>query len=185
MLYGQRVTLRPVVEEDWEKRYEWLSDPVVNRTLPSGSGMPLTPEVVRERTRKYAQTDLSSVYFTIIKEDGIPIGNTQLFNIHPWSKHAEFGIWIGDKMVWGQGYATEVTCIVLDFAFDRLNLHKVYLTVDADNPGAIRSYEKAGLNKVTRTWSHWKSLFLAAFLFYRNKFLSQVEDKNLFRLPIR
>lgn len=40
MLYGQRVTLRPVVEEDWELRYEWLSDPVVNRTLPSGSGMP-------------------------------------------------------------------------------------------------------------------------------------------------
>ncbi|KZS48426.1 acetyltransferase [Paenibacillus glucanolyticus] len=147
MLYGQRVTLRPVVEEDWELRYEWLSDPVVNRTLPSGSGMPLTPEVVRERTRSYAQTDPSAVYFTIIKEDGIAIGSTQLFKIHPWSKHAEFGIWIGNKMVWGKGYATEVTSVVLDFAFERLNLHKVYLTVDADNPGAIRSYEKAGFKK--------------------------------------
>lgn len=83
MLYGQRVTLRPVVEEDWEQRYAWLSDPVVNRTLPSGSGMPLTPEVVRERTRRFAQTDLSAVYFTIIKEDCIAIGSTQLFNIHP------------------------------------------------------------------------------------------------------
>ncbi|EPY06293.1 acetyltransferase [Paenibacillus alvei TS-15] len=99
MLYGQRVTLRPVVEDDWEQRYEWLSEPIVNRTLPSGSGIPLTPAVVKERVRGYAQTEPSAVYFTIIKEDGIPIGSTQLFNIHPWSKHAEFGIWIGDKVM--------------------------------------------------------------------------------------
>ncbi|WP_136605650.1 GNAT family N-acetyltransferase [Paenibacillus dokdonensis] len=147
MLYGQRVTIRPVVEEDWIQRFEWLSDSAVNRTLPSGSGMPITPGVVKERVLRYAQTDLSAVYFTIIKEDGIPIGNTQLFNIHPWSKHSEFGIWIGDKRVWGQGYATEATSVVLKFAFERLNLHKVYLTVDADNPGAIRSYEKSGFKK--------------------------------------
>lgn len=147
MLYGKRVTLRPVIEEDWELRYEWLTDPVVNQTLPSGSGMPLTPEVIRERTRRYAQADQSAAYFTITREDGIPIGNTQLFNIHPWSRHAEFGIWIGDKKVWGKGYATEVIGVVLDFAFERLNLHKVYLTVDADNPGAIRAYEKAGFYK--------------------------------------
>ena len=70
-----------------------------------------------------------------------------MFNIHPWSKHAEFGIWIEDKKVWGQGYATEATSVVLKFAFERLNLHKVYLTVDADNLGAIRSYEKSGFKK--------------------------------------
>jgi len=40
-----------------------------------------------------------------------------------------------------------VTRVVLDFAFERLNLHKVYLTVDADNPSAIRSYNKAGFKK--------------------------------------
>ncbi|MET3849073.1 hypothetical protein ABIE48_003006 [Paenibacillus sp. OAE614] len=28
-----------------------------------------------------------------------------------------------------------------------------------------------------------KVAIIAAFLFYRNKFLSRVEDKNLFRLP--
>lgn len=50
---------------------------------------------------------------SILKEDGIPIGNTQLFHIHPWSKHAECGIWIGDKRVWGQGYATEATSLPL------------------------------------------------------------------------
>ena len=66
MLYGQRVTIRPVVGEDWIQRYEWLSDPTVNRTLPSGSGMPITPGVVKERVLRYAQTDKQIYQLSIL-----------------------------------------------------------------------------------------------------------------------
>lgn len=144
MLFGQRVLLRPMVEEDWELRYKWFSDPDVNLSLTSGNGIPLTPATVKEHTRNDAQMDASSAYFTILKDDGLPIGNAQLVKINPWSRHAEFGIWIGEKTEWGRGYGMEVTHILLRFAYKRLNLHKVYLTVDADNIRAIRCFEKAG-----------------------------------------
>ncbi|MGG4342011.1 GNAT family N-acetyltransferase [Paenibacillus lautus] len=147
MLYGQRVILRPVVEEDWEQRYQWLTDPEVSSTLPSGTGVPLTPATVKKRTQKYAEGDQSGAYFTVLNLDGKLLGNAQLFKIDPWARKAEFGIWIGDKSVWGQGYGTEVTQVLVQFAFERLNLHKVYLTVDATNAGAIRCYEKAGFQR--------------------------------------
>ena len=44
----------------------------------------------------------------------------------------------------GRGYGTEATTVVLDFAFGRLGLHRVFLDVYSFNPRALRSYEKAG-----------------------------------------
>ncbi len=108
--------------------------------------MPLTPSTIRERTRKYAESNEKSVYHTILNEAAEPIGNAQLFKIDPWNRNAELGLWIGEKSAWGKGYGTEVIGILVQFAFNRLNLHKVYLTVDSDNLRAIRCYEKAGFH---------------------------------------
>lgn len=86
--------------------------------------------------------------FTVLQEDGTAIGNAHLFKINFWARHAEFSVWLGKKSVWGQRYGTEVIRLLAEFAFMRLNLHKVYLSVDDDNLGAIRCYEKAGLRKM-------------------------------------
>ena len=37
--------------------------------------------------------------------------------------------------------------LILEYAFNELKLDKVFLRVYKDNPGAIRSYEKAGFKK--------------------------------------
>lgn len=44
----------------------------------------------------------------------------------------------------GLGYGTEATTAVLDYAFTRVGLHRVYLDVYSFNPRAERSYLKAG-----------------------------------------
>lgn len=53
MVFGKRITLRPVIEEDWQMRFKWLS----NKFLPSGTGIPLTPATVKERTFTNAKSD--------------------------------------------------------------------------------------------------------------------------------
>ncbi len=45
---------------------------------------------------------------------------------------------------WGQGLGREALELLLAYAFRELGLHRVQLTVFADNPTAIRLYEKAG-----------------------------------------
>jgi RimJ/RimL family protein N-acetyltransferase len=51
---------------------------------------------------------------------------------------------IGEKEFWGKGYGTEINNLVLDYGFRKLNLHKIYLGVNADNKGAVKSYKKSG-----------------------------------------
>lgn len=54
------------------------------------------------------------------------------------------GIGIGDRDDWSKGYGTDAMQIVLRYAFQELDLHRVSLGTFAYNPRAIRSYQKAG-----------------------------------------
>ncbi|MEH7887318.1 GNAT family protein [Bacillus sp. JJ1609] len=49
-----------------------------------------------------------------------------------------------DPSVWNRGLGTEVTQLVLKYAFEQLNLHRVDLRVLEYNKRAIRCYEKCG-----------------------------------------
>jgi RimJ/RimL family protein N-acetyltransferase len=57
---------------------------------------------------------------------------------------SEFGIMIGDKAYWNQGYGTEAVRLLCQHGFDTLNLNRIFLHVFETNPRAIRAYEKAG-----------------------------------------
>jgi RimJ/RimL family protein N-acetyltransferase len=62
-----------------------------------------------------------------------------------WNNGDAFvGISLGERQDWGKGYGTDAMRVLLRYAFDELNLHRVSLDVFEYNPRAIRSYEKAG-----------------------------------------
>lgn len=70
----------------------------------------------------------------------------------------------------GRGYGTEATRAVLDYAFDRIGVHRVELDVYSFNPRAQRSYEKAGFRyegrqRHTLFWDgEWADSILMAVL---------------------
>ena len=51
---------------------------------------------------------------------------------------------IGDKSCWGQGYGTEAMQLLLEHAFNTLNLNRVDLHVYDDNQRAIEMYKRVG-----------------------------------------
>src|SRR5206468_7752591 len=48
---------------------------------------------------------------------------------------------------WGKGYGTEATRLMVQYAFDTLNLNRVWLHVLEYNERGIRCYEKVGFKK--------------------------------------
>ncbi|WP_417540239.1 GNAT family N-acetyltransferase [Microbacterium maritypicum] len=70
----------------------------------------------------------------------------------------------------GRGFGTEATRAVLDYAFDRIRLHRVSLDVFSFNPRAQRSSEKAGFRhegrqRDTMFWDgEWVDSILMAVL---------------------
>ncbi len=60
--------------------------------------------------------------------------------------NAEIGYWIGEPY-WGKGYATEVVKLLLNVAFEELNLSRVYAAIFEYNVASMRVLEKSGFKK--------------------------------------
>lgn len=85
--------------------------------------------------------------FAIETKEGEYLGGLGFMKIDWKNRNLEFGIVIGKKEHWDKGYGTDATVVALDWAFNRLNMHKVYLRVFDYNKAAIRCYEKCGFKK--------------------------------------
>ena len=72
------------------------------------------------------------------------IGTCGLHSHKDIYKSWEFRILIFDPAFLGKGIGTEATRLTTDYAFYRLNAHRVWLGVNAQNTGAVKCYEKVG-----------------------------------------
>lgn len=83
----------------------------------------------------------------IIEDNGKPIGSVYMQDIDQTHNKAEYGIFIGDPKNCGHGVGTIVAKKCIEYGFDVLHLHRIYLRVYSDNLRAIASYEKAGFKR--------------------------------------
>lgn len=75
------------------------------------------------------------------------IGTTGLYSHRDIYRSFEFRILIGHPDYLSKGIGTEVTRMVVDWGFKRLNAHRIWLGVNAENLGAIKCYEKVGFKR--------------------------------------
>ena len=145
ILRGKSVALGPLRRDLTTLYQRWMNDLRVTRTLAA----PSLPVSVEAETTWVDQALLGSdPIFTIYEEATLrPIGTVGLHDIKCEHGTAEFGLLIGATDVWGRGFGTEVTSLMLSYAFDVLGLHSVQLVVYANNPGALRAYERAGFRR--------------------------------------
>ena len=78
------------------------------------------------------------------------MGISGLRDIDHAQRTAEFVIFIGERDVWGRGYGTETTRLVLDYGFTAPGLHSILLRVYDFNARGIRAYTHAGFREVGR-----------------------------------
>lgn len=76
-----------------------------------------------------------------------PVGSVFLRDIDHINRKAEYGIFIGADEARGKGLGTAAAELILEYGFEVLGLHKIFLRVLSDNELAIKSYEKAGFTK--------------------------------------
>ena len=147
MIVGKNVRLRPIERDDLPRFVEWFGDPGVRRHLTIYLPFSLSQE---ERWFENLMGRLErqkDVLLAIETADGVHIGSLGLHDINWKDRCAELGIVIGDKAYWGQGYGADAIQALLGVAFGEMNLHRVFLRVDADNARGIRCYEKCGFQR--------------------------------------
>lgn len=145
MISGKRVRLRAIERGDIPTFLKWLNDPQVQRYL-GRTPFPLS-FAEEEKWFERQLNDEKSRIFAIETEKGVHIGNIGLHEIGYKDGKAALGIMIGEKGYWGQGYGSDAIKALLRFAFEELNLHRLYLSVFDFNKQAIRCYEKCGFRQ--------------------------------------
>jgi diamine N-acetyltransferase len=148
MIYGERIRFRAPERTDIPRFVNWLNDPDVRR----GISQYLPFSIVDEEEwfdkmlsqPQYEHPLVIEVCKTGEAEEWISIGSIGFSTIDWRNRCSEFGIMIGEKAYWNQGYGTEAVKLLLKHGFETLNLNRVFLRVFDNNSGAIRAYEKAG-----------------------------------------
>ena len=146
-LVGEKVYLSPRSIEDAEKYAEWLNDFKVTDYTGKSADMVSIPGEIEYL--KNNVNNKASFGIVTLGNDKL-IGTVSLEQFENENRSACFGIFIGDEEYRNIGYGTEATRLILDYGFNYLNLHSVWLNVIACNERAIKCYQKCGFTECGR-----------------------------------
>jgi RimJ/RimL family protein N-acetyltransferase len=155
VLEGERVRLEPLGLEHLEGAMEMLSDPEGARM--TATSRTFEEAFVREWLATRQDHDDRADYAIIRRSDDSYLGEVVLNDLDTDDACVNYRIGLLGPGVYGRGYGTEATGLLLDYAFNEVGLHRVELEVYAFNPRAQRSYEKCGFVRegVRRKALYW------------------------------
>lgn len=138
------IYLQPISTNDVSQTYvDWLNDSDINQYLET-------------RHTKQTQKTVFSFICTILEnpnehlftirlsKNHNHIGNIKVGNINNTHKTAEVSLFIGDKSVWGKGYASQAIKLISQYAFDTLQLRKLCAGAYQPNIASTKAFLKAG-----------------------------------------
>jgi RimJ/RimL family protein N-acetyltransferase len=140
---GELAVLRKHVADNVTAFQRWYSDPEVAR-LARYQDAPMRPDEIERFFQLRAMGTESMTMAIHDRETGRLIGSCAFSQVDGENGSAMYHITIGEKDMWGRGYGTEATQLMLDHAFGTLGLHRIGLSVFSFNERAIRSYQSCG-----------------------------------------
>ncbi len=144
---GKKMYLRGIERDDLKgNMFDWANDQDVTYYMYMG----LKPNSMAALEKEYdslISSDKDVAFAIVDKKTGEHIGNVGLYSINWLYRSAEYRIVIGEKKYWNRGYGAEAAGLVIEYGFNKLNLNKVWLGVNAENKGAVVSYKKTGFKQ--------------------------------------
>ncbi|MCI5051215.1 MAG: GNAT family N-acetyltransferase [Candidatus Pacebacteria bacterium] len=184
LLKSKRISIGPAsVEKDSESLAKYFNQ--VKHYLGAETVDSMTLEKEKEFIQK-ANDDKSKYFFVIrLLETDTVIGSISIMDIKKYDGFAETGTMIGESFT-NQGYGTEAKHLLLDFAFNVLDLRKLYSKVYAYNERSRTYSLKCGYRQIAtlpdkkfyneKYWDEWileitKEDWIPAYKNYKKKYL--------------
>lgn len=138
--------LTPLEESDADLLYIWQNTSNI-RDLTMGFRFPVQRETVKEWIKNQREYNAKSrVVFAIRQKENF-VGTIQLNNMDPYQRRALIGLYIGESKKRNTGLGFMSCSLLIDFAFNGLDIRKLGLEVLSINKNAIGLYEKLGFQK--------------------------------------
>ncbi len=141
------MALRAVEEEDAEFLQQLVHDPDIRVSL-GRTPEPVSVSEEQQKIKEIHQND--SIIQFIIEKNGEKAGTIALFHIDRDYRKAEFGAFMVDPEKHGEGIGTTALKLLLDYAFDELNFHRIEGGYIEGNDASRRVQEKLGFSEEGR-----------------------------------
>lgn len=141
------IRLRPLTLGDFNKTLQWHNDEEIKR-LYSSHPFPVSIENEKLWYKNILTTNIPVTVFGIesIQTNEL-IGIASLKDINLINRSAEFGMYVGDRKLRRQGISITVTKLILEYAFLKLGLNRVYSHMMEDNTPAWKLCERFGFKR--------------------------------------
>jgi RimJ/RimL family protein N-acetyltransferase len=174
MLEGLLVDLVAIDERFQALEHQWENSEAAFWGDAGGRQFLSKATVKRHQQERSEPTGpVTHVGFGIQTKAGLPIGVFFVGDIKPAHRVAMLGAQIGEPDYWGGGYGTDALLLAVDFAFDWLDLRKVWLGTMGLNARVIRQMEKVGFALEARQ----REMFWADGVWYEQRLYGMLRDE--------
>ncbi len=168
VLLGKNISLRPLETED----LDFLLSTENNESFweISNTQTPYSRHILQ----KYIENAHQDIYeakqyrFVICDVENIAVGMIDLFDFNPQHKRVGIGILVLPNFQ-HKGYGKESLELVIDYAFNYLNVHQIFANITSDNFKSISLFEKFNFKRagIKKDWIYSNSN-------YKNEILYQL-----------
>jgi RimJ/RimL family protein N-acetyltransferase len=130
----ERLLLREFAATDEQDIHGYASDAEVVRYADWGpNDLAITRAHLARRLKEQQEWPRDNIELAMdLRAEGRVIGILRLSVLDNVTQTADFGYTL-NRRYWGNGYATEAAAALLNAAFVRMNLHRVWATCDVRN----------------------------------------------------
>ncbi|MBD3928075.1 MULTISPECIES: GNAT family N-acetyltransferase [Staphylococcus] len=139
-----QINLRALKKSDSNLILNWMKNEKLRYLI--GTVYPIT-ELEHENWFQNRMLEKDNRMFVIDLDNKKSIGIVGFKNLDWVNRNSELFIYIGDEEYWGKGYGTQALELIIKFAFNKLNLHMLYLEVFSYNKNATKTYERLGFKQ--------------------------------------
>lgn len=143
---GDKVYLSPVSVDDLEQFVVWMNE--FNLTDYIGRSDALVTKESEKIWLANATSGEKYVFSIVDLREEKLLGVVELMDINQTDRRATVGIFVGDVSERSKGVGTEALNLIVEYAFNYLNMHSINLTVLGTNERAKRCYEKVGFKTI-------------------------------------
>jgi len=148
-LQGQKIYLRALEPEDLEFVYHIENDETIWEV--SNTQTPYSKFLIRQYLENAHQDIYEAKQLRLAickKETSVAIGLIDLFDFDPKNKRAGVGIIIQNETNRNTGIGKEALGLVIDYAFQQLQLHQLYANIGTGNSASLALFATFGFEKI-------------------------------------
>ncbi|WP_431157471.1 GNAT family N-acetyltransferase [Winogradskyella poriferorum] len=169
-LKGDKIYLRALEPEDLEFVYTIENDTALWSL--SDTKQPYSRYLIREYLKNAKQDIFEAKQLRLAicqQSDNKILGLIDLYDFSPLHKRAGLGILIKEISDRKKGIGSEALNLLVNYAFDILNLHQVYANISETNSASLALFENNGFEKIglKKDWSYDGKSYSNEFILQR------------------